>query len=90
MIDERDPHYALGMEHGHGGVPRVEFQDAEHQRRYLLGYDVGRHFAADALAQSIEAYQRLAQQRAFQRVAHQMQTSQMWRVSWGPKPTGKW
>jgi hypothetical protein len=50
MLTERDPHYALGREHGADGFERYEFADPENQRRYLLGYAAGRQQRAAVLA----------------------------------------
>jgi hypothetical protein len=66
-LDERDPHYALGLEHARAGVARYEFQDAENQRRY----DTGRARVAQGEAplghlitdqESLRRFQRLGQQ----------------------------
>jgi len=41
-MSRSDPHVALGIEHGQQSLPPYQWQDAEHQRRYDLGYLVGR------------------------------------------------
>lgn len=38
MLDEHDPHFALGIEHARHGWMPYEWTDPEHQRRYDLGY----------------------------------------------------
>lgn len=40
-LDDRDPHYALGIDHGRIGADPYPFQDAENMRRYIIGYEVG-------------------------------------------------
>lgn len=41
MIPARDPHWALGRDHGRDGRDWETFSDPEQQRRYLCGYGVG-------------------------------------------------
>jgi len=59
------------MEHGHGGVPRYEFEDTENQRRYLMGYERGqmerRFVSRDAAKESVAAFQKLAERMTNQR-----------------------
>jgi hypothetical protein len=82
MLDKRDPHYALGFEHGQAGVERYVFQDCENQRRYLIGYEhgqpvVGRRTASESLS-------------AFEQLAKQMQHQQQSRFRqsiWGGNGT---
>jgi hypothetical protein len=45
MVDARDPHFALGIEHATKQLVPYQWADAEHQRRYDAGYArvVARH-----------------------------------------------
>jgi hypothetical protein len=38
MVDERDPHFALGVEHAQRQLVPYQWADPEHQRRYDAGY----------------------------------------------------
>jgi hypothetical protein len=67
-LDLKDPHVALGYEHGREGRDCYTFQDAENQRRYLLGYATG----AGARAMTISHEQSLSQ---FEKLARQFQGS---------------
>jgi len=72
-LSERDPHYALGIEHGRAGIPAYgDWQDAEHLRRYMAGYA----FAVGARVGSAIADEESL--RRFQRLGSQMQVIRNW------------
>ena len=88
MLTDRDPHFALGLKHGRFRTPRYEFQDAEHQRRYLIGYEQGLtergQVAADARKESLAAMQKLVEQ--MQRQQHALKPHPIW----SSDPKWKW
>jgi len=84
-LDDRDPHYALGKEHGHEERERYTFQDCEHQRRYLIGYEAGlcerRMVSRDARAESLAAFEQLSDQ-----MARKQQPSRFLQSVWAQSP----
>jgi hypothetical protein len=66
MLDKRDPHLMLGIEHARAHRPReTGWTDPELQRRYDIGYDFAREFLQDGL--SFEQFDRLMDERGYNR-----------------------
>jgi hypothetical protein len=65
MIDEADPHFALGQEHVRAGLERYAWKDPEHQRRYDQGYNSlsGRRTASEINAAESNRFIRELMQR---------------------------
>ena len=80
-LDEHDPHYALGLEHGQSGTEPYEFQDIENQRRYLTGYQCGSRERSQVSRQAMQV-----SYVAFNKLVERMQQQQDWTPSvWAPQ-----